>query len=223
VEHLLARSWREALGDTWRYARLEAGQMEVPRTPWSVAGGAVLRPSAKLVYRLIVDGGWRDGRYGVARIALDCATDSIVWTRYALGRRGGERGRSGITANVHYGNRDFRRGSLRVVGVAARARDAARAIEWLDSARAGGADVALVGPAPPVAGDVRVRMLTPMGPLGLIRALDAESQVRPLDAVVAFGARARLLVRLVPPGLRGSLGHIAQGTDPRSIDWSTRS
>jgi hypothetical protein len=92
-------------------------------------------------------------------------------------------------------------------------------VEWLARARGGGADVALVGAAPPVAADVRVRQLASIGPLSLIRALDAESQIRPLDAVVAFGRRARLLGRVVP---RGSLAHITQETDPRSIDWSTR-
>ena len=222
LEHLLARSWREAISDAWHYARLEAGQMEVPLNPWNMASGAFLRPSAKLAYRLTVDGGWRDGWFGLGRIALDCATDSIVWTRCLLGRRGSERGRSGITKNVHYGNRDFRRGCLRVVGVAARPRAAARAAQWLASASAAGADVTLIGDAPPCPTAVRVRPVPSLRPLTLIRALDAESQLRPMDAVVAFGRRARLLMHTVPPGLRGSMSHITEETDPQTVDWRTR-
>jgi glycosyltransferase involved in cell wall biosynthesis len=219
--HLLATSWHEVLSDAWQYARLEAGQMEVPVNPWTVASGALLRPSAKFAYRLTVDGGWRDGPLGFARVALDCATDSVVWIRCLLRRRGDVRGRSGVTASVHYGNRDFRRGCLRVVGVAASPRAVARAAEWLASASAAGADVALIGGASPSPIDVRVRPLASMGPLTLIRALDAESQLRPLDAVVAFGTRARLLMRTVPPGLRGSLSHITEDINPQMVHWRT--
>lgn len=196
--------------------------MQVPVTPWSVAGGALLRPSAKLLYRLIVDGGWRDGPVGLARIALDCATDSIVWVRCLLGRRGGVRGSSGVTGTVHYGSRRFRRGCLRVVGIATGERAATSAAGWLGSASACGADVALITDASPSPNGVRVRRISSAGPLPLIRALDAESQLRPIDAVVAFGTRARLLMRLVPPGLRGSLSDITQASDPRSVRWGAR-
>ncbi|CAA9487770.1 MAG: hypothetical protein AVDCRST_MAG30-1197, partial [uncultured Solirubrobacteraceae bacterium] len=37
-----------------------------------MARGALLRPAAKLGYRVAVDGGWRDGLAGAAKIALDC-------------------------------------------------------------------------------------------------------------------------------------------------------
>jgi glycosyltransferase involved in cell wall biosynthesis len=221
-EHILARTWREAISDAWHYARLEAGQMEVPVNPWTVVNGALLRPTVKLFYRLIVDGGWRDGRLGLARIGLDCTTDSVVWVRCLLGRRGDERGRSGITDRVHYGNRDFRRGGLRVVGVASGAEATTHAAEWLASASAAGADISLIGDPSAVANGIRVRALTSLGPLTLIRALDAESQLRPLDAVVAFGGRASWLMLMVPPGLRGSVSTITQATDPRTVNWRTR-
>jgi len=90
--HLLATSWTEAVGDSWRYARLEAGQLTGARTPARILQGALLRPAAKLLYRLAVDGGWRDGWAGAAKIGLDCATDSLVWIRYLLGARGSELG-----------------------------------------------------------------------------------------------------------------------------------
>lgn len=221
--HQLATSWREAVGDAWRYARLEAGQLQGGRSPSAWISGALLRPVAKLLYRMVIDGGWRDGRPGLARISLDCATDTVVWTRHLLGRRGSDRGRSGVAGSAHYGSRRLRRGSLRVVGVAAGSGMAAVAERWLACARAAGADVALIG-ACPDAGQrtVRVRSLRRLGPLALIRALDAEDQLRPIDAVVAFGSRASLLLRGVPPGLRGQLAGITQETDPETVNWRVR-
>lgn len=221
--HMLAASWSEALGDAWRYARLEAGQLQGARSPSAWVLGALVRPAAKLAYRLVIDGGWRDGWQGLARISLDCATDTIVWTRHLLGRRGSERGRSGVAAGAHYGSRRLRRGCVRVVGVAGDAHAAQMAQVWLESARLAGADVALIG-ACAVAGQggVRVRALRPARPLALIRALDAEDQLRPIDAVVAFGWRARMLLRAVPPGLRETLAKITQETDPDTVKWTVR-
>jgi glycosyltransferase involved in cell wall biosynthesis len=221
--HLLATSWSEAVGDAWRYARLEAGQLQGGRSPAAWVRGAVVRPAAKLAYRLAIDGGWRDGWPGLAKISLDCATDTAVWTRHLLGRRGSERGRSGVAGTVHYGSRRLRQGSLRVVGVAADPAAAAVAAGWLERARAGGADVALIGPScAPMGGHVRVRALRRAGPLALIRALDAEDQLRPIDVVVPFGARARLLIRWVPSGLRGQLSAITQETSPETVKWTVR-
>jgi glycosyltransferase involved in cell wall biosynthesis len=220
--HLLATSWSEAVDDAWRYARLEAGQLQGGRSPAAWVRGALVRPAAKLLYRIVIDGGWRDGWPGLVKISLDCATDTAVWTRHLLGRRGSERGRSGVTGTAHYGSRRLGRGCLRVVGVAADSGTAAIAQLWLASARAAGADVALIGACPAGQGGVRVRSLRRPGPLALIRALDAEEQLRPIDAVVAFGSRARLLLRMVPPGLRGQLSQITQETDPYTVNWTVR-
>jgi glycosyltransferase involved in cell wall biosynthesis len=223
LSHLLATSWSEAIGDAWRYARLEAGQLQGGRSPAAWVRGACVRPVAKLFYRLAIDGGWRDGWAGIAKIALDCATDTAVWTRHLLGRRGSERGHSGVAGSGHYGSRRLRRGALRVVGVAADPAAAALATRWLERARDGGADVALVCSSPAAAqSDVRVRGLRRAGPLALIRALDAEDQLRPIDAVVPFGSRARLLLRWVPAGLRGPLSAIAQETSPETVKWRVR-
>jgi hypothetical protein len=221
--HLLATSSTEAVGDAWRYARLEAGQLQGPRSPVVWVSGALLRPAVKLLYRLMVDGGWRDGWPGLAKISLDCATDTAVWTRHLLGRRGSERGLSGVAGSAHYGSRRLHRGSLRVVGVAADPATAAVAERWLAHARAAGADVTLIGACPGAGQDgVRVRALRRLGPLALIRALDAEDQLRPIDAVVAFGIRAGLLLRAVPPGLRGQLSGITQETLPYTVNWRVR-
>jgi hypothetical protein len=220
--HLLAASWGEALGDTWRYARLEAAQMQTRGSLGAFLEGALVRPAVKLVYRVAVDGGWRDGWRGLAKIVLDCATDTVVWTRHLLGRSGSEHGHSGVAAGVHYGSRKFRQGNLRVVGIAAGPRAAERGGQWLAGARAGGADVALIGDVTQSQTGVRVRPVTHLGPLALIRALDAEEQLRPFDAVVAFGGRAHLLLRAAPPGLRGYMPHVTQETDPLTISWGAR-
>jgi glycosyltransferase involved in cell wall biosynthesis len=221
--HLLATSWSEAAGDAWRYSRLEAGQLQGARSPASWIAGALARPAVKLLYRLAIDGGWRDGWAGLVKISLDCATDSVVWTRHLLGWRGSERGRTGVGESAHYGSRRLRRGPLRVVGVAADARAAADAQRWLARARAAGADVALIA-----AGQVedrngvRVRALRRPGPIALIRALDAEDQLRPFDAVIPFGLRAGALMRAVPPALRGELSGITQETQPDAVNWRSR-
>ncbi|HTZ65439.1 MAG TPA: glycosyltransferase family 2 protein [Solirubrobacteraceae bacterium] len=294
LTHLLASTWSEAVADAWRYARLEAGQLQGRCTLVAWLTGALLRPAAKLLYRLMIDGGWRDGWPGLARISLDCATDTVVWTRHLLGRRGAELGASGVAGGAHYGSRRVRRGPLRALGVIADTSSAAEAECWLASAQAAGADVALIGPHTCVAGEpvdahdggvepagthpgqagepvdahdggvepagthpgqavepvdahdggvepagthpgqaaepiysplpgpVRVRQLARSGPLALIRALDAEDQLRPADAVVPFGWRARLLMRGVPGGLRGELSQITQETDPATVNWRVR-
>jgi glycosyltransferase involved in cell wall biosynthesis len=218
--HLLAAGWGEALGDAWRYARLEAGQLQARRSAAAVLRGAILRPSAKLVYRLLIDGGWRDGWAGAAKIAIDCATDSIVWLRYAAGRRGHERGESGVEADLHYGAWKIGRGSLRVVALAGDEANAAAAASWLARAAALGADVSLLStsPAPPAEG-VRVRRLQSLGPLAVIRGLDAEEQLRTLDVVIAFGRRASLILHAVPRGLRGHMWDLTPELDPAALSW----
>jgi Glycosyl transferase family 2 len=220
LQHLLATSWREAIGDAWRYARLEAGQLPRSFKPAAFLKGALLRPPIKFVFRVVVDGGWRDGWPGFAKITIDCVGDSIVWTRHLLRRRGGEMGRSGVEATEHYGARKFREGNLRVLGLAAGTNATARASKWLDAARAGGADISLI--ADRTATGIRTRALSRIGVIGLIRALDAEEQLRTLDAVVAFDRRTRMLLRCTPPALRGHMPHITEETDPGTVNWRTR-
>ena len=203
LEHLLADSWREAVHDAWAYARLEAGQMSAPATPRAVARGAVLRPVAKLGYRLVLDGGWRDGVPGAIKIGLDCGMDATVWARHAAGRRGEVTGASGVPANLHYGSRRIRQGVPRSVAIALGGPAARAAAAWLSERAASGEDVVLVSDVAAAPDGVRRRELTGSGPVALIRALDAEDQLRAYDRIVPFGPRARALARLVPPGLRG--------------------
>jgi hypothetical protein len=198
--HLLASSWSEALRDAIAYARLEAAQRPRPG-PREALFGAVLRPAAKLAYRLLLYGGWRDGWRGAARIWLDCLTDSLA-TLHSLGndRRQGSELFAGEPPRI---------GPPRIVGVAAGAHDAARLAVWLAEAAEAGADVALVATAPPAASGVRCRELDGRGPGAVARALDAEDQIRPVDALVLAGRRERLLLRLVPGSLRGATAPLA--------------
>jgi len=110
LEHVLAETAGEAVADAWRYARLEAGQMQLASGAGAFVRGAFVRPAVKLPYRLFVDGGWRDGWRGLTKIAIDCCVDSVVWWRHLLDRRGEERGRSGVSRR-HYGATNFRAGS----------------------------------------------------------------------------------------------------------------
>jgi hypothetical protein len=215
--HLLAETWGEALGDTWRYASLEAGQLHAPRTPRAALMGAVVRPAGKFVYRMSVDGGWRDGPYGLVKITLDCASDAIVWLRHLSGLRGGARGDSGTPTDGHYGVRRRHGGSVRVVALAAGLASASSAAAWLDRARLAGLDVALIADVTPEDRSSRTRPVTRMGPLQVIRALEAEQQLRTIDVVVTFGLRARVLLAMAPRDLHGIVRGVSERDDPRAV------
>ena len=236
LEHRLADSWREAVGDRWRYARLEASNLSAPQAASSYAIGIVVRPAAKLVWRVVGFGGWRDGWQGMVNITLDVASDSMVWIRLLLRRARGGHGpaaagggdattradddtardpnASPTPAAGHFGRR-ANRGTVRVVGLADSASSAERARDWLARASAAGADVALVctngkPPGPPA--QVRQRGVARFTPLRVVRALDAEEQLRAIDVVVTFGRRARWLARRLPRTVRGG----AQPLDERA-------
>jgi hypothetical protein len=222
LEHLLARTWREAFSDAWRYAKLEADQIHAPRSAAAVVKGALVRPLVKVGYRVAVDGGWRDGAYGLAKILLDAATDSAVWILHFVRGERAVAGDSGRTAGEHYGAFAFRRGGPKLVGVALGARGAAEAEEWLATARAAGADVALITPQAPgphggPPAPVRRRRTGGRGLFALIRGLDAETMLRPYDAVVTFDAGAARAVRRVPGHLRGLLVEDGLAAPPAAV------
>ncbi|HUN77942.1 MAG TPA: glycosyltransferase family 2 protein [Solirubrobacteraceae bacterium] len=87
LEHELADTLGEALRDTWRYARLESLHVAPPGTALGYLKGILARPLAKLAYRVIVEGGWRDGWRGLLKISLDAGSDALVWS-FVLVRRG---------------------------------------------------------------------------------------------------------------------------------------
>lgn len=194
LDHLLASSWREALRDALAYARLEGSQRRRPG-PGETLSGIFLRPLAKLAYRVFLYGAWRDGWRGLAKVFLECGADSLA-TAYRLRSNSGE-GAAGL------GQQAPRSGPVRLVGIALGGRRAGRLAGWLAEAAAAGADVALICTAPAPAQTVRSRELRHGGAGAAIRALDAEDQLRPIDAVVPAGRRERLLLRLAPRALRG--------------------
>lgn len=202
LDHVFAESWREALVDMWSYAALEARQNPGRVAPRAAAFGIALRPPAKFVYRLIVDGGWRDGWRGWANIALECLGDVLVWSRRTVANL-----TSGApSADVRHFSMAPAIGQVRIVAVAGDHDSVERALAWLRAAAQAGADTALVTDVASAAdGLVRVQRLARLGTLDLIRALDFEDQLRPYDAVLPAGRRARRLMLLVPGRLRGSL------------------
>jgi Glycosyl transferase family 2 len=217
LRHLLASSWGEAVADARAYARLEAAQRRRPSAAEAVTG-IIVRPLAKLAYRVLLYGGWRDGGRGFAKIALECAADSLA-TAYRLGG-GATEGASG------FGQEPPRLGPVRIVGVAFGRRGASRLAGWLEEAQRSGADVALVGAASPEAVRVPHRPLDRLGPGRLVRALDAEDQLRPVDALLLAGRRERLALRLAPAALRGAVPPLSLETSPeqaqRRLQSATR-
>lgn len=216
LAHYYAPTWRAAFDDARNYGRLEYEQLAAPRTPRTVAKGAVARPLAKLGYRLVVDGGWRDGPIGAARIALDCATDALVWLRYARRGPAGTPGHG--VARGHYGSRRLPMGSLHLVVVAALAGDVAQAAAWATRAAAAGHDVALLSPGVDAPVSVRHRPLEGTGLLATIRALDAEEQLRTIDAVVTAGPRARRWLKLTPGSIRGFVPPVDSSVEPAELE-----
>jgi hypothetical protein len=216
LEHLLAATPAEAIRDAWSYAGLEAQQLRGPISAAARARGILVRPPLKFAYRLVVDGGWRDGWRGLAKITLDCAADALVWVR----ARGDD---SAPSAPAHYAKPRERRGSVRLLAIASGREHTANAAAWLGGALAAGADVALVTDSPPEAvHGIHVREVERLTPLRLIRALDAEVQLRGVDALVLCGSRERRLARMLPPELRAPFGALGPDTDPAEAERLVR-
>lgn len=220
LEHELAGSLREAWRDLWSYARAESEQLSPPGGVRTYLTGIFVRPPAKLAYRLTVGGGWRDGWRGALHVTLAALSDALVWGR-ALSRRGAAGGPAGSTSpGAHFSGAgpEERVGPPRVVAVAHGPARAERASRWLEGAAEAGLDVALItDSARAIDSDTpRTRKLPGLGPFRLARAVDAEHQLRPIDALVPAGKSERLRLLLVPGSLRG-VGDISLGADPRTI------
>lgn len=221
MTHELAATWREALGDVWRYTRLEAAQFHPVVTPRAAFVGGVVRPAAKAAYRLVVDGGWRDGWRGVVKVALDAGSDAVVWLR-VLARRGGAGGPAdGGPADTHFGEKMPIQGPARLVAVATSAAGATRGASWLGAAVAAGAgtDSELLSPAgAPVPGAAfAVRPTGSRGPFALARALSGTVQVRHVDAMVLCDPGARRIHRLLAPQVRGLADPVDPADDPSAV------
>lgn len=100
-----------------------------------------------------------------------------------------------------------------------------RAREWLARAREQGADVALIARLPAAVGGcapgrLHTCALGRLSLLHLIRAIDAEMQLRTIDALIGFGPRAERLLANVPRAVRGaapSLSEAAVSEPERTI------
>lgn len=217
LEHLLASSCGEALRDVRAYARLEGAQRSRPG-PAEALSGVALRPVAKLAYRMLLYGGWRDGWRGLAKVLLECAADSLA-TLYRLrdpatGAEGG------------LGQQPPRLGPVRLVGIGLGEKGAARLACWLGEAAGAGADVSLICAGPVFDAALRLRIVAGGGPGAVVRALDAENQVRPIDALVPAGRREQLLLALAPRALRGAVAPLepsqAAAVAVRSVQTQAR-
>ena len=211
LTHELADSWRELLSDVWRYARLEADQFDPPAARTAVFTGIFLRPPAKFASRVLLDGGWRDGWRGLLKISVDCANDVLVWLN--VGRRRG-------TGAVRHFNA-HRRGALgmpRILAVAA-GRNASAAAEWLVRAAESGSDVVLVtdAPLPSTSALVRIHHVPRLTLLRTLRAIDAETQLRAVDALLPWTPRERRLLRLLPGTLTQGAVMLTPAADPRTV------
>ena len=207
LEHELAGSLREALTDAWRYAQLDSLHITPTASAASYVKGIVLRPAAKFAYRMVIDGGWRDGWRGALKISLDAGTDALVWIlAFAHRDAAAQEPRANASASEHFGRR--RVGPLKVVGVAAGARARRAAIERLGELQRRGADVALISEAPGADLQIPSQTVARVAPIALIRALEAEMHVRPIDTVIAFGRRAELVLRLVPASFRPQIADL---------------
>jgi hypothetical protein len=231
LEHELAGTLHEAFADTWRYARLESLHVARPATVRAGLIGVVLRPAAKLVYRTVVDGGWRDGWRGMLKISLDASTDALVWVLSILRNgRGPAAARDGGVTQGHFGRRPV--GPPKVVVLSGGGGAERVAGRWLAGLRAQGIDVALVSTtpgdsadervcaaqagSPPIGKDVPLQGVTHLSPLTAIRALEIEMQLRTIDAVVTVGGRARLIRTLVPRTLRPEIPGLDASLEPEA-------
>ncbi len=212
LEHTLATTLGEALSDAWHYAQLESRHLRRPSQPAAYLKGIVLRPCSKILYRMIIDGGWRDGWQGMLKIFLDASSDALVWTRVLL-RSEQPQSAGADPDDAHFGRRPS--GAPKVVALAARGGDAQAARGWLSELEALGLDVALVSDEDDPDCAIPTRRVQPFRPIATMRVLDVEMQLRTIHAVVPFGRRAGLVWRLLPGTLRPSIQGLKAETDPR--------
>jgi hypothetical protein len=104
---------------------------------------------------------------------------------------------------VHYGRRKDRVGPVRIALIcSARALASARVARWLADSEQAGIWVTVINSSARVPAGVRQHRVARLGPLLVMRALDAERQLGPLDGVVGVDWWIRPLLRLIPSTLR---------------------
>lgn len=211
MTHELASSWREAVGDVWRYTKLEASTFSPPITPRSALVGVAVRPAAKAAYRLVVDGAWRDGWRGAVKVALDAGSDACIWLRVL------RRGSTGTAGEAHFGEVMPAVGPLRIVALATEPEGTRAAGAWLEAAITAGAGIdseLVTADAPPLGHRSFVRPVEAAGPLGFARALMGAGQVRRIDALLLADPGARRAHHLLSPQVRGAAPPLTPADDP---------
>jgi hypothetical protein len=217
LEHELAATIGEALSDVWSYARLDSQHVQRPLSPGSYLVGIVLRPLSKVLYRTIVDGGWRDGWRGLLKIGLDATSDTLVWTRVLLGARPRSLATPGPSTGSQHNHFGRRAAALpKVVALAGRGQPTSAARRWLEKLHEEGVDVTLISEEPAGEAELPTQTVRSLWPLAIMRALDLEMQIQAIYAVVPFGRRARAASRLLPGSLRPSVSGLSSDLDPES-------
>jgi hypothetical protein len=192
--HERASSLAEAFRDVWTYAGLEAQDISAVSLR-ALVFGTVVRPPLKFGYQAILLGGWRDGARGIMRSAMESLGDALTWVRAWPGAEG-----STTKALDHFGRSAPRVGPFHLLAVG----DPSPWWGWLSEAVEAGAWVSVIcssrhaGRA--LAGDepLRVRTIPRLGPLALLRAIDAEAQLSPVDAHVALDGTGAAVLRGLP-------------------------
>jgi hypothetical protein len=177
----------------------------------------LLRPLAKIVYRIVIDSGWRDGWRGLLKIWLDATSDTLVWIRVLMRRGQWEppavpESSAQTTGHGHFGRRAA---SLpKVVALAGRGEPTQAARHWLARLREEGLDVTLISDEPLSGAQLPTQTVRHLRPLEVMRVIDLEMQIQAIHAVVPFGRRARLVSRLLPGSLRPSIDGLSSDLNP---------
>ena len=104
---------------------------------------------------------------------------------------------------VHYGRRKKRSGPVRIALIcSARALGSTRVARWLADTERAGIWVTVISNGGQGPAGVRLHRVARLGPLAVMRALDAERQLGPLDGLVGVGWGLRPLLHLIPSTLR---------------------
>ncbi len=217
LEHELATTMGEALSDVWSYARLESRHLQRPTDPSAYVMGILLRPLAKIGYRIAIDCGWRDGWRGLLKIWLDATSDTLVWIRVLMrrGRREPPPAPESSTQTTSHGHFGRRAASLpKVVALAGRGEPTQAARHWLRRLHEEGLDVTLVSEEPVSEAWLPTQTVRHLRPLEVMRIIDLEMQIQAVHAVIPFGRRARLVSRLLPGSLRPSIEGLSSDLDP---------
>lgn len=230
--HELAEGWGEALSDGWAYARLEARQLKGSSLRTCLTGLFLRPPLKFIYQFALLGGwrdGWRGvGKLALDSL-VDAAVWlryllGLSWASRSIdeiGQDGGARiesrqlgqpagageprqtRESQDARQVHYGRRTERVGPVRIALIcSARALASARVTRWIADSERAGIWVTVISSCGQAPAGVRLHRVARLGPVLVMRALDAERQLGPLDGLVWVDRWMRPLLRAIPSTLR---------------------